>query len=152
MDDVHPYKLPVNGFKWAEKLSKFNERFIKSYNENSDKGYFLEIDLEYSKILLNSHKDLPFLPERKKLRKVNKHICSIEDKEKYVIHMRTLKQALTHGLILKRVHRTIQFNQKALLKPYIDMNTNLRNKTKNEFEKYFLKLMNNSVFGKQWIL
>ena len=69
MDDVHPYKLPVNGFKWAEKLSKFNERFIKSYNENSENGYFLEVDVEYPINLLNSHKDLPFLPERKKLEK-----------------------------------------------------------------------------------
>ena len=75
-------KLPVNGFKWVEKLSKFNERFIKSYNENSDKGYFLEVDVEYPQNLLNSHKDLPFLPERKKMRKVEKLICGIEDKEK----------------------------------------------------------------------
>ena len=64
-------KWPVNGFKWAEKLSKFNERFIKSYNENSDKGYFLEVDVAYpkKKKLFNIHKDLPFLPERKKRKK-----------------------------------------------------------------------------------
>ena len=76
----------------------------------------------------------------------------MKDKEKYVIYMRTLKQALKHGLILKGVHRAIQFNQNAWLKPYIDMNTNLRNKAKKEFEKDFFKLMSNSVFGKQWIL
>ena len=58
-------KLLVNGFKWVEKLSKFNERFIKSYNENNDKGYFLEVNVAHPKNLLNSHKDLPFLPERK---------------------------------------------------------------------------------------
>ena len=62
-------KLPGNGFKCAEKLSKFNERFIKSYNENSDKGYFLKVDVEYQNKLFNLHKNLPFLPERKKSKK-----------------------------------------------------------------------------------
>ena len=62
-------KLPGNGFKCAEKLSKFNERFIKSYNENSDKGYFLKVDVEYQNKLFNLHKNLPFLPERKKIKK-----------------------------------------------------------------------------------
>ena len=66
---VMSQRLPVNRFKWVEKLSKFNGRFIKSYNENSDKGYFIEVDAEYLKYLLNSHKDLPFLPERKKIEK-----------------------------------------------------------------------------------
>ena len=141
-------KLPVNGFKWENDLSRFNENFIKNYNENSDVGYFLEVDIEYPKQLWSSHKDLPFLPERKKLEKVEKLVCSIEDKEKYVIHIRALKQAPHYGLILKRVHRVIQFNQEAWLKPYIDMNTKLRKEAKNEFEKYFFKLMNNAVFGK----
>ena len=77
-------KLPVNGFTWVEKLSRFNERFIKNYNENSDIGYFLEVDIDYPKELFNLHKDLPFLPERKKVNKCEKLICSIEDKEKYV--------------------------------------------------------------------
>ena len=141
-------KLPVNGFMWYHNnLSDFTEDFIK-HDENSDKGYFLEVDIEYPKQLWSSHKDLPFLPERKKLEKVEKLVCSIEDKEKYVIHIRALKQALNHGLILKDVHRVIKFNQEAWLKPYIDMNTKLRKEAKNEFEKDFFKLMNNSVFGK----
>ena len=58
-------KLPVNGFKWIEKLSRFNEIFIKNYNENSDQGYFLEVDIDYLKELFNLQKDLPFLPEKK---------------------------------------------------------------------------------------
>ena len=80
-------KLPVNGFKWYnDHLSDFNEEFIKNYNENSDEGYFLEVDIEYPKQLWSSHKDLPFLPKRRKLEKVEKVVCSIEDKEKYVTH------------------------------------------------------------------
>ena len=141
-------KLPVNGFKWENDLSRFNESFIKNYNENSDAGYFLEVDIEYPKQLWSFHKDLPFLPKREKLEKVGKLVCSIENKEKYVIHTRALKQALNHGLVLKDVYRVIKFNQEAWLKLYIDMNTKLRTETKNEFEKYFFKLMNNSVFRK----
>ena len=79
--------------------------------------------------MFNLHKDLPFLPERKKVEKFEKLICSIEDKEKYVVHIRALKQAINHGLKLKAVHRAIQFIQKDWLKSYIDMNTELRKKT-----------------------
>ena len=81
---VMSQKLQVNGFKWVEeeKLSKFNERFITSYNENGDKGYFLEVDIEYPKNLSNPHKDLPFLPERQKIEKVEKLVCDTNDKEK----------------------------------------------------------------------
>ena len=141
-------KLSVNGFMWEDDLSRFNEDFKKGYNENSDKGYFLEVDIEYPKQLWSSHKDLPFLPERKKLEKVEKLVCSIEDKEKYVMHIRALKEALNNRLKSKEVHRVITFNQEAWLKPYIDMNTKLRKEATNYFEKDFFKLMNNSMFGK----
>ena len=145
-------KLHVNNFKWIKKeeLSNFNEDFVKNYDENDNTGYFLEVDIDYLKELFNLYKDLPFLPESKKVNKVEKLICSIENKEKYVIHIRSLKQALNHELKLKKVHRIIQFKQKAWLKIYIDMNTELRKNAKNEFEKNFFKLMNNSVFGKLW--
>ena len=143
-------KLSVNGFKWVKqkRLSKFNGYFIKKYHEDCKKGYFLEVDIDYAKELFNFHKDLPFLPERKKVEKVEKLICSTDDKEKYVIHIRALKQALNHGLVLRKVHRMIQFKQKAWLKPYIDVNTELRKKAQNEFEKNFFKLTNNFVLGK----
>ena len=84
--------------------------------------------------------DLPFLLESMKIEKVKKFVANLQDKTKYVIHIRNLKQALNHGLVLKKVHRVIKFNQNAWLKPYIDMNTDLK--------KYFFKLMNNAGFGK----
>ena len=94
-------------------ILKFNEDFIKNYDEDSNKGYILEVDVEYSKNLHDLHSDLPFLPERMKINKCIKLVCKQYDKYNYVIHIRSLKQALDHGLILKKVHRVIQFNQKA---------------------------------------
>ena len=94
------------------------------------------------------HNDLPFLPERTKIEKVEKLVANLHDKTEYVIHIRNLKEALNHGLVLKKVHKGIKFNQNAWLKPYINMNTDLRIKTKNDFEKHFFKLMNTLVFGK----
>ena len=142
-------KLPVNGFIWYnDYLSDFSEEFIKNYVEKSDKGYFLEVDMQYPKKLWNSHKELPYLPERKKIEKVEKPAGSIEDKEKYVIHIRALKEALDNGLKLKMVHRVTKCQQKEWLNSNIGLNTKLRKEGKNEFEKDFFKLMNNSVFGK----
>ena len=91
---------------------------------------------------MNFISDLPFLPTRKKLKKVKKLVANLHDKNEYVIYIRSLKQALNHGLILKNVNRVI-FN-----KPYIEMNTQLWQKAKNNFDKDFFKLMNNAVFWK----
>ena len=146
MGDVS--KLPLDGFKWVKDLFKFNEDFIRNYDENSNKGYFLEVDVEYPKKLFRLHKDFPFLPKKEKINKCEKLVCNIKDKEIYAVHIRALKQALNHGLKLKKVHRIIEFNQEAWLKPYIGMNTKLRKEAKNDFEKDFFKLMNNSVFRK----
>ena len=82
------------------------------------------------------------------INKVDKLISNLQNKRNYVVHIALLKQALDHRIIFKKVHRVIKFKQEAWLKPYIDMNTDLRKKAKNEFKKDFFKLMNNSVFGK----
>ena len=76
---------------------------------------------------------------------MSKTVCNLYNKEKYVVHIRTLKQALNHGLILKEAERIIKFNQKTWLKPYINMNSKLKIEVKNDFERDFCDLMNNSV-------
>ena len=139
--------LPLNGYKWAD-VSIFTDDFIKNYDDKGDKGYLLEVDVEHPKELLSAHKDLPFLPERrfklhkefeykvckevekahKKVYKTfnithepkNKLIATVQDKNKYVVSISTLKQALKHGLELPEVHRAIEYNQSNWLKPYID--------------------------------
>ena len=72
----------------------------------------------------NLHEDLAFLPVKKKL------LTTLEDKENYIVHISALKQALDHGLKLKKVHRVIKFTQKAWMKPYIMKNTEKKNKCK----------------------
>ena len=140
-------KLPVNGFKWLDS-NKINEDFIKNYNENDNKGYTLEVDVEYPKRLHELHSDLPFLSERMEVNKCKKLVCNLFNEKKYVPQINTLKQALNHGLKLEKIHTVIKFNQEAWLKPYINMNTELRKAAKNDFEKDLFKLINNSVFGK----
>ena len=83
-----------------------------------------------------------------KIDKCKNLVCNLHNKKKYVVHIKSLKQALNHELKLKKVHRIFEFNQEAWLKPYIERNTELRKLAKNDFEKDLFKLMNNSVFGK----
>ena len=82
-----------------------------------------------------------------KTEKVEKLVANLHE-QLNTLYTRNLKQAINHGLALKKVHTVIKFNQNAWLKPYIGMNTGLRKKTKNDFEKGFFKLINNAVFGK----
>ena len=87
-------KLPVDGFKWVEEddLLKFNESFIKNYDENY-KGYIFEVDVADPKDLHKLHSDLSFLPKRNKIKKFNKLVCTVQNKESYVVHIRALKPA-----------------------------------------------------------
>ena len=141
-------KLPVRGFRWMDDISKMDEDFVRGYDKNDNKGYILKVDVDYPNELQNLHSDLPFLPERMVINNTKKLVCNSQDKKNYVVHINVLKQALDHGLKLGKVHRVIEFDQEAWLKEYIDVNTELRKKASNDFEKDFFKLMNNAVFGK----
>ena len=159
--------LPTGSFKWLteKQINKIN---LAQYNEDSNKGLLLEVDLEYPKELHNLHNDYPLGAEKvkvsgsmlseycKNIQKkfnistglVHKLIPTLCNKEKYVLHYRNLQLYLDLGLKLKKVHRVLEFNQSPWLKQYIDFNTQKRTQAKNSFEKDFFKLMNNSVFGK----
>ena len=137
--------LPTGGFRWVD----VNPNKISELATRTDKGYILEVDVSYPKELHNPHNDLPFMCERMEINGVEKLVPSLRDRKSYIIHIRALAQALKHGLILDRIHQAIEFDASiAWMKPYIDFNTQLRTKAKNDFEKDFFKLMNNSVFGK----
>ena len=141
-------KLPINNFEWIKSTSQFNEDFIKNYDEESDEGYFLEVGVQYPEKLYELYNDFLFLPEKMKIETIEKLVANLHDKTEYVIRITNLKRALTHGLLLKKGHKAIKFSQNAWLKPYIDMNTDLRKKARNNFENDFFSLMNNAVFGK----
>ena len=92
-------KLPVNNFEWIEATSQFTKDFIKNYNKESDEGYFLEVDVQYPRILHELQNDLPFLSERMKIEKVEKLVINLHHKNEYVVGKINLKQALNHGLV-----------------------------------------------------
>ena len=142
-------KLPIHSFKWltnGEIENLYNNQVLQVWEKNP---CILEVDLEYSEKLHDSHNDYPFCPERVECENgVKKLIPNLRNKNKYVIHYKNLIQCLKAGMKLKKIHRGIKFVESAWLKPYIDKNTNLRTKAKNNFEKDFFKLMNNAVFGK----
>ena len=142
-------KLPIHSFKWltsGEMEKLFNNRVVQIWEKTP---CILEVDLEYPENLHDLHNDYPFCPERVECKNgVEKLIPNLRDKTKYVIHYKNLIQCLRAGIKLKKIHRGIKFIESEWMKPYIEMNTNLRTKAKNNFEKDFFKLMNNSVFGK----
>ena len=142
-------KLPTHGFKWlssGEMENLFDNQVVQVWEKTP---CILEVDLEYPEDLHDKHNDYPYCPERVECKNgVEKLIPNLRNKTKYVIHYKNLIQCLKAGLKLKKIHNGIKFKESAWLKPYIDKNTNLRTQAKNNFEKDFFKLMNNSVFGK----
>ena len=159
--------LPVSDFKWMDEKA-IQSLDVMTILDDADTGCILEVDLEYPKELHNLHSDYPLAPEKMlishemlstyqqqlkeelgyKPAKVEKLLPNLWDKDKYVIHYRNLKQYLSLGMKIFKIHRVLQFKQQSWLKPYIQHNTQLRAQAKNEFEKDFSKLMNNSVFRK----
>ena len=140
--------LPTGEFRWINCDSWDPVRLVNMISREKDYGYLLEVNVKYQKELHDLHNDIPFMCSKMKINGVEKLIPNLYDKKKYVIHIRALKQAIDHGLILEKIHRCIRFRQSPWMKEYIDFNTKLRTAAKNDFEKDFYKLMNNSVFGK----
>ena len=139
--------LPAHGFLW-KKEKDFTHEKVDELVKKGKRGYLLEVDVEYPKELHENHNELPFLAERMKIGREEKLVPNLKDKKGYVVHIKALNQALKQNLRLKKVHRVIEFQQSKWMKAYIMLNTRLRKDAKNEFEKDFFKLMNNSVFGK----
>ena len=83
-------KLPVINFEWIKHTSQFNEDFIENHDEESDEGYFLEIDVQYLESLHKLHNYLPFLPVRMKVEKVQKLVANLDAKTEHVMHIRNL--------------------------------------------------------------
>ena len=131
--------LPTHGFEWM-KVDELGTWELHSC--------ILEVDLEYPKSLHDLHNDYPLAPEQIMVNKTSKLIPNLGNKKKYVLHYENLKQYLKLGLKLTHIHRGIKFKESPWLEKYISLNTKLRTEAKNEFEKDFFKLMNNSVFGK----
>ena len=140
-------KLPTHGFKWLTG-GEMEKIYENRYNLNKI-PCILEVDIEYPENLHDLHNDYPLCPEKVKCKNgVEKLIPNLRNKKKYVLHYKNLIQCLDMGLKITRIHRGIKFVESEWMKPYIEKNTNLRAKAKNNFEKDFFKLMNNSVFGK----
>ena len=139
--------LPTHGFLWKD-AEDFTPEKIDELVKKGKRGYLLEVDVKYPKELHENHNELPFLVKKMKIGREKKLVPNLKDKKEYVVHIKALDQALKHGLKLKKVHRVIEFQQSRWMKAYIMLNATLRKDAKNEFEKDFFKLLNNSVFAK----
>ncbi|VDI38859.1 Hypothetical predicted protein [Mytilus galloprovincialis] len=169
--------LPTGEFKFLSEEERINFNVL-DVGKCSDKGYVLEVDLDYPKELHDLHSDYPLAPETKSVSddmlspysrnlwtklnpskrkgcvkgrsriKTNKLLCTLENKRKCVCHYRNLQLYLQLGMELKKVHQVLEFSQSPFLKEYIDLNTQRRKSAKGDFKKSFYKLMNNAVFGK----
>ena len=136
--------LPTGGFHYVD----VHPDEINELAAQSNGGYLLEVDAAYPRELHDYHNDLPFMCGCMEINRVKKLVPNLYYKKRFMIHIRALAQATDHGLVLERIHRAIEFDQSTWMHEYINFNTKLRTKAKNDFEKDFYKLMNNTVFGK----
>ncbi|XP_065682280.1 uncharacterized protein LOC136095509 [Hydra vulgaris] len=144
----------------SNRIGTANNKYIENYDESKEStyiqyldannlyGWAMKVDLEYPEHLHDVHNDYPLAPERLKIDKVDKLVPNLNHKKNYVIHYENLYLYERLGMKLTKVHRGIKFEESAWLSKYINLNTDLRTKATNDFEKDFFKLMNNSVFGK----
>ena len=159
--------LPYGGFKWVKTTNETVNRILNK-KDNSLHGYFLEVDLDYPENLHEDHSDFPMAPAKIKIKEemlspycleikeennikvgvCNKLIPNLMPKNNYVVHYRNLKYYLSKGLVLKKVHRILEFKQSDWMKPSIDFNTQKRNEATNEADKTLFKLLNNDAYGK----
>ncbi|CAG9836230.1 unnamed protein product [Diabrotica balteata] len=137
--------LPISNFKWVN-----TNIDVTDIPDDAFFGYILEVDIEYPQTLHDLHRDFPFCSEHQipPGSKLSKLMTTLSNKKNYIIHYRALKQAIAHGLVITKIHRVLQFKQSAWLKPYIDLNTELRTKAKSKFEQNHFKLKINSIYGK----
>ena len=130
--------LPTGGFFWVEfDESKDLKYIVNGLAKHEDRGYLLEVDIAYPRKLYEYHNNLPFMCSKMKINGVEKLVPNLYYKPKYVVHIKALKQAINHGLVLERIHRAIELKQSAWMREYIDFNTKLRTAAKNDFEKDF---------------
>ena len=159
--------LPEKDFYWLNE-DEFDQLDILNMSDTFDKGLILEVDIDYLPSLHETGNDYSMAVESLKVTKdilspyaldlektlklkhkdTTKLVPNLYHKKHYVLHYRNLKQYMSHGLQLKKIHRVIGFTQSPWLKSYIDFNTEKRKNAQNSFEKDFFKLMNNSGFGK----
>ncbi|XP_074029419.1 uncharacterized protein [Leptinotarsa decemlineata] len=143
--------LPTSEFTWLTPNEILNLD-VMDVSTDSPYGYVFEVDIHYPQELHDKHSDLPFLVEKiippRTQSKTPKLISNLNDKRKYIVHYRNLQQAVKNGLIVMNTHRVLKFKQSCWMKPYIDLNTEMRNRSNNKSVKDFYKLMNNAVYGK----
>lgn len=134
-------KLPIGNYKWLDDP----ENFSLDEDTDGDKGYMVEVDVEYHPSFHDYHNELPFLPESFKVHNTEKLCATLENKQNYIASLRNIQQAIKHGLRVTKLHRVLSFTQSDWLKPYIELNNNIRRNATDQTRNDLAKLMINAV-------